>query len=587
MFQHLLLLKARKYRPESTTQALQRPSQGVPVPVTVVESARLDSCEYAQRHRIYFKRRDEQAHVIVHQDAAVQPAIKSLQRLPQTLQTWSAGKQRRQELVKCSLTAVRKPFLRMLSRIALLGALVMSGSTHAAPVASALVLQPCEVPGVKEPLRCGDLRVPENWRSPQGRAISLHVVVVPALHPDPARPMPPLFDLAGGPGLADTPGAPFFVTDGSIHREHNDVVLVDQRGTGGSGALHCPELERAASLDPLYAPDAVRRCRIALQRNADLAQYTTANAARDMEALRRALGADKIDLSALSYGTRVAQAYLRLYPDHVHAAVLMGTVPDGKKLPLWHARNAQEVLDKVLDECSEDAGCHGAFPDVRREWSDLLRSFDGPAPVVDAKSEAVIHKGPLTEAFRSTLITTTGQRNAPFLIHEMAQHRFDAFLKPPGDGMDDAMGLYFSVVCMEDTGWITDRERIDATANTFVGTYRIDAQRTACKQWNAPKVDATRGIGSYPQVPILLLSGDMDYVTPTAWAREVAAHDPKARVVVIPALGHFPDGLSDMGCYDQVIADFLARGDATNLDITCIAGMKPGPFVVNDEPGGQ
>jgi len=94
MFQHLLLLKARKYRPESTTQALQRPSQGVPVPVTVVELARLVSCEYAQRHRIDFNRRDEQAHVIVHQDAAVQPAIKSLQRLPQTLQTWSAGKQR-------------------------------------------------------------------------------------------------------------------------------------------------------------------------------------------------------------------------------------------------------------------------------------------------------------------------------------------------------------------------------------------------------------------------------------------------------------------------------------------------------------
>ena len=475
----------------------------------------------------------------------------------------------------------------MLSRIALLGAVVMFGSAHAAPDAAALVLQPCTVADVKEPLRCGDLRVPENWRLPRGRTISLHVVVIPALHPDPARPMPPLFDLAGGPGLADTPGAQFFTTDGSIHREHNDVVLVDQRGTGGSGALHCPELERVASLDPLYAPDAVRRCRVALQGSVDLTQYTSANAARDMEAVRRALGADKIDLSALSYGTRVAQTYLRLYPDHVHAAVLMGTLPDGKKLPLWHARNGQEVLDKVLDECAKDASCHGAFPDVRREWSELLRSLDGPSPVValgtDAKSGIVIHKGPLTEAFRSTLITTNGQRNAPFLIHAMAQHRFDAFLKPPGDGMDYAMGLYFSIVCMEDTGWITDRERIDATANTFVGTYRIDAQRAACRQWNLPKVDTARDLGSYPKIPILLLSGGMDYVTPTAWAREVAAQDPKARVVVIPALGHFPDGLSGMDCYDRLIADFLAAGDATNLDITCIAGMKPGPFTVSEK----
>jgi len=477
--------------------------------------------------------------------------------------------------------------IAMLSRIALLGALVAFASAHAAPAATALVLQSCKVPDVKETLRCGDLRVPENWWLPQGRAISLHVVVIPALHPDPARPMPPWFDLAGGPGLADTPGAPFFVTDGSIHREHNDVVLMDQRGTGGSSPLHCPELERAASLDPLYAPDAVRRCRIALQRNADLTQYTTANAARDMDAVRRALGADKIDLVALSYGTRVAQAYLRLYPQHVHAAVLMGTVADGKKLPLWHARYGQDVLDKVFDECAADSSCHRAFPNVRREWSDLLRSLDGSTPVTDAKTGSVIRKGPLTEAFRSTLITTSGQRRVPFLIHEMAQHRFDAFLKPSDAGMDDAMGLYFSIVCMEDTPWITDRERIDATANTFVGTYRVDAQRAACRQWNIPAVDATRHIGNYPQVPILLLSGGMDYVTPTAWAREVAAHDPKARVVVIPALGHFPDGLSDMACYDRVMADFLARGDATKLDTACIAGMKPGPFVISDKTAGR
>lgn len=479
----------------------------------------------------------------------------------------------------------------MLSRIALLGALVTFGSAHAAPADSGLLLQPCAVQDVKETLRCGDLRVPENWRSPQGRAISLHVIVVPALHPESARPEPPLFDLAGGPGLAETPAAQFFTTDGSIHREHNDVVLVDQRGTGRSSPLHCPELERAAPLAPLYAPDAVRRCRIALQRNADLAQYTTASAARDMDAVRRAIGADKIDLTALSYGTRVAQAYLRLYPDHVHAAVFIGTVPDGKKLPLWHALYAQQVLDKDLDECAADISCHGAFPNIRREWSDLLRSLDGLAPGValatDAKSRIVIPKGPVTEAFRSTLVTTTGQRRAPLLIHEMSEHRFDAFLKPSDEGMDDAMGLYFSVVCMEDTGWITDRERIDATANTFVGTYRIDAQRAACRQWNVPRVDATRDIGGFPQVPLLLLSGGMDYVTPTAWAREVAARDPKARVVVIPALGHFPDGLSDMGCYDRVIADFLARGDATNLDVTCIAGMMPGPFVVSDNTAGH
>src|SRR5262249_14203289 len=197
-----------------------------------------------------------------------------------------------------------------------------------------------------------------------GRKIKLHLVVLPALEERPRAI--PLFDVAGGPGVPSSGAAGFYATDGKVHRRHRDVVLLDQRGTGESSPLRCPELELPDPGTSMYPPDAVRRCRRTLEKHADLAQYTTANAAADLDAVRAALGYDQIDLFGLSYGSRLSLEYIRRYPARVHAAILIGTVADGKKLPLWHARNAQVVLDRIFEECGADRACHAAFPNVRQ-----------------------------------------------------------------------------------------------------------------------------------------------------------------------------------------------------------------------------
>jgi hypothetical protein len=191
----------------------------------------------------------------------------------------------------------------MLARhTALVPSLLLLGSAASLPAAP-LDLRPCRVDGVAEELRCAELSVPEDWAKPGGRRIALHIVVVPALRPDPS--LAPLFDLDGGPGMNVTQAAPFYATDGKAYRERRAVVLVDQRGTGRSSPLRCPQIEGASPLERMYPPEAVRRCREALTAQADLAQYTTAAAARDLDAVREALGAPRIDLSAISYGTRL------------------------------------------------------------------------------------------------------------------------------------------------------------------------------------------------------------------------------------------------------------------------------------------
>jgi pimeloyl-ACP methyl ester carboxylesterase len=464
-----------------------------------------------------------------------------------------------------------------------LGVMFTLGESGAAADASSLELKPCQIPGIEKALLCGVLPVPENPARPDGRKIELHIVVLPALQKDSQRV--PLFDLAGGPGIAASGGAPFFATAGQIHRQHRDVVLVDQRGTGQSHPLPCPEIESASPLSAMYPVDAVRRCRRELEREADLTQYTTRNSARDLDAVRGALGYPKIDISALSYGTRLALTYLRAYPQHVRSAALIGTLSDDAKVPLNHGRNAQKTLDDVFRDCTEDVACQQAFPDLARRWQTVLQSVGAGTTATDSadgrESKVLLSRGPFAEAFRTMLVTTSGQRQIPFQVDHMSRGDFQPFLSRTlhGGNQTFAEGLLLSITCAEDMAWITPDERHRAAQGTFLGTYRIDEQGRACKEWAVPAVKLAQPTMPVA-VPVLFLAGDRDYVTPPAWAAKVAAGFPNSRVLAIPKLGHFPDGLDHMECFDAVMNDFFERGAVDKIDTACISTMAAPAFVI-------
>lgn len=453
--------------------------------------------------------------------------------------------------------------------------------------AADLKLEACSGDGMAA-YRCGALQVPEDHATPGGRRIALNVLVMPARAPQPGQP--PLYSLAGGPGMAATEDASFFASDGRAHWQDRDVVLVDQRGTGRSAPLRCPALERNPPLQPMYPLDQVRACRDALAVDHDLTRYTTAASVRDLEAVRQALGHARIDLVGLSYGTRLAQAYARAYPERVRAMALLGAVPRHRRLPLDHAANGQAVLDGIFAACAADAACNSAFPALRQDWATVLARLQaGPMQVSferDGKTERVgITRGPFAEALRSMLLATPGQRGLPYLIHRMAAGDYQPFLapllsSPPMPGL--AEGLYLSLVCGEDTNRIEAGEIETATAGTFLGRYRVDEQVAACREWPASSASLAeiKSPDAAPGMPVLLLAGTMDYVTPLSWAREVATHYPNSRVVPIEHLGHLPIGLEGMACYDDTIAAFFRAGSAQSLDLSCFAKMVPPPFVL-------
>jgi pimeloyl-ACP methyl ester carboxylesterase len=251
------------------------------------------------------------------------------------------------------VTTHRRPVWRLLARLSrpVLAVFMVLAATAAGPVGAAppptLALSTCRLTHPSQLVaidaQCGELAVAENPALPHGRQIRLFVARVPAVseHGQPD----PLFVLAGGPGL----GATTFYTGVAavferIHRDR-DIVLVDQRGTGASNALACP-----GALDP-QTPDSVvavtqeaRACLARLAAHADVSQYTTSLAVRDLDAVRVALGYETINLYGGSYGTRVAQHYLRRYPAHTRTVILDGVVPPQMTLGASLALDAQDAL---------------------------------------------------------------------------------------------------------------------------------------------------------------------------------------------------------------------------------------------------
>ena len=256
-----------------------------------------------------------------------------------------------------------------------------SGNPAKAARPAALSLTPCK-PQADEDASCGTFMVPENWGRPQGRQIKLNLIILPS-RSQPARE--PIFFLSGGPGQAATESVTSFTT--SWEREDHDVVLSDFRGTSADLRLDCAlggsDDDPQGYLEPLFFEGArYRTCAGVLSKEADLTQYTTPAAIKDLDALRQALGYDKINLEGGSYGTREAIAYIHAFSSHVRAAILSGLVPISDTGPLHHAAAAQRAFDILASQCQTDSACNAAYPHLHEDLATiLLRLRDRPAKV--------------------------------------------------------------------------------------------------------------------------------------------------------------------------------------------------------------
>jgi pimeloyl-ACP methyl ester carboxylesterase len=450
-------------------------------------------------------------------------------------------------------------------------------------------LKPCRLPGIGEELLCGQLTVFENRETLTGRTIDLKIVVLPAF--DQKTKMEPLFDLAGGPGASSVDAAGFYAGSGKEYRRRHDVVCVDQRGTGESSRLAIPQEKTAQHyLREMYPVGYVREMRHALEQRADLTKYTTSIAMDDLDEVRAWLGYDRINLFGTSYGTRAALVYMRQHPEHVRSAVLLGVAPTDLKMPLHHAESGARAIDLLLGECGQDTSCHAAFPQIRDDWKNALAQLEKQPAHVEysppgksaAPTTVEIQRDVFAEKIRTWMYGRDKAARIPLIVHHAASGDFAPFLQQAiGPSIPDfvADGAYLSVTCAEDVPFINQEEAAGLNAGNPFGNYRVFQQTRACGSWPRGEIPTDFHEPVSSDAPVLIFSGDMDPVTPPKYGEEVARHLPNSRHVVIPEAGHGVDGLTDPGCIDRIAIEFLDKGDAKNLDVSCVERMARAPFV--------
>src|SRR6202789_2859142 len=398
------------------------------------------------------------------------------------------------------------------------------------------------------PARCGVLEVPEDRAQPGGATIDLSVAVVPALNRQAAAA--PVFLLAGGPGQGATAMyASLAAAFARVNRNH-DIVLVDQRGTGNSAPLSCeyPDDWRAPD-DPMPA---LRQATLAClhKYGARVRFYTSSAAVADLSAVREALAYPLIDLYGVSYGTRVAQLYMRRYPRSVHAVILDGvTYPQqaiGPDTPL----DGQRALDLIVTRCAQSPDCAKAYPMLRQDLAGLLLQFgpqkspmsiDDPNDGLPLKIE--FNRSMLDASLRFLSYNSTQASLLPTLIHRGAQGTLvplaaQTIMTARQVADQLASGMQNTVICSEDVPFFgADIDRA-AISHTYQGMDQLDALLEICKLWPRGPVDADLHSPLKSDIPTLLLSGEADPVTPPADAERAARGLERHRHLVLSGEGH-------------------------------------------------
>ena len=446
-------------------------------------------------------------------------------------------------------------------------------------------LDPCQLPG-NAAAECGTLTVPENRALPDGRMIDIHIAVIPAqssvAEPD------PVFMLAGGPGQTAAEVFPLILPAFGDLNQKRDIVLVDQRGTGQSNPLDCPEL---ADL-PLDTTDEealglLEACRQRLVERADLTQYITDIAMQDLDDVRIALGYDQINLFGASYGTRAAQSYMRLFPEHVRTVVLNAVTSPELIIYLQVPADGQRALDLLFARCAADATCQATFPDFEAQfWQIAAALGDGQEvtfthPITGQRETITLDEETFMLSVFNLLYSPDLLSLLPLLVNEAATTGdygpivAQALAFSAGLGM--YQGMFRAVTCSEDAAILDVDTAVTLQTNS---QFPLTAEDfiTGCAGWPLADVPTAFRQPLVSDIPTLLLSGEADPITPPHYAEEVAAGLSNSRHLILSGYGH---DVSLVGCMPTVITNFIGDGSFTNLDISCIDEITPPPFFVS------
>lgn len=481
--------------------------------------------------------------------------------------------------------------------IAAYSAISIAQGSETVSAANDIVFKDCSIgdtTGIKIAAQCTTLEVPLDPAKPAAGMQILSVARIESRrrsgHSD------ALTLLAGGPGQSAIESFPAISFAFRHIMRDRDVILVDQRGTGESTSLDCPDETGSVNRDVGYNLQSdlqeistlAAECLAALE--ADPRLFTTSIAVQDLENVREQLGISQWNLYGISYGTRVATHYLRRYSDAVRTMVLDAVVPPQISLGPEIASLAQQSLDKIFARCEKDEGCNEAFGNLTLPTLTLIDELKASPRSITYED---VTTGQLTTrdfthehlAVTLRLMSYSSQTAAilPSMLYEAIENDNLAPLARQSDMQSSSLssslstGMHHAVICTEDVPFF-DIEANKSTTKSYLGEDVLEGITATCDAWPTGIIDDDFKHPLVSDKPSLILSGDADPITPPAYGELLAQTLTNSRHIVNEAQGHMQ---AAFGCMPVLLAQFVESTDVDKLETGCLERLRPLPFFID------
>lgn len=449
---------------------------------------------------------------------------------------------------------------------------------------SALKMAPCFIAGLKERVTCGSLELPLDYSDPDGVKIPVHVAVLPAVSATPEKD--PLVVFAGGPGQTAGDYGPFAKVAFHEILKKREIILIDQRGTGKSYGMRC---EYGTLEDVLLDPTEVAQvCRA--EYDIDVRHFTLENIMRDTNEIRKKLGYQQLNLWGGSYGTKSVSLYLKRYPEQVRSIIVDGVLPPDQSLFLSAPASAERALGKLVADCETQSSCQAAFPDFRKQVGELVEraaqgelSFKGLDPITGKPLDIDIEFEVVIESIRSVMYGAEGTTLLPYVVNQAHAGNLTPMLASllGSSAISDSMymGATLSLLCGEDVASVTAEQAAKAGEGSFARDSYYRIWSSSCKGWDFMRpTEADFFSPATGDVPALILSGDLDPVTPPPLGERWLEGFPNGRHIIVAGTGH---NTSHVGCMPKLLGEFMESLDAKALDASCLDYLDRLPLVVS------
>lgn len=455
----------------------------------------------------------------------------------------------------------------------------LGSPTHELPRGSAAYrVAPCWFPPpFPATTECGFVTVPLESGSPETIEVAIARFAAPIRDVE----ADPLVLLTGGPGQDGATLAAKSWTALAAMAGPRDIVAIDQRGTGASlPSLACPETSSAITEAEYLA--AVTACRERLvDEGVALSAFRSDTNADDVEAVRAAFGYPAWNLLGVSYGSRLALTVIRDHGDSVRSAVLSSVVPLDVDLLGDVPRNAQRAFDRIFDGCAAQPACATAYPQLESDFRATVGALDAnPATIEVLGTEVEFDGRTFVSVNFQLLYDASALAYVPGLLAKASRGDLTPYakvLESLWSSGSSSYGMHLSLQCSEEHPFVD----LDAAAvggdPLYLASLGPDRYETDCAIWDVPPRGIVENQPVTSGLPVLLISGGFDPITPPSYADRVASSLSNATSFVFEGASHSP-GLGD-ACGRRLVADFLEHLASSPSASACVSQSRVPTFL--------